>query len=380
VATTSTGYPGKKRTGIGGISLERVQHEANDAVVSHEVEDNPHSLYAHKEKANTFTKGEQIILIEATGSRGLAIKRFSSGQTGFPLEVLNESGARMAGIGPDGGTFSHYNPGSHTIQKFANTTDSVALWIVDSTGKIEWGPGGAAARDVALWRESADRLRLDDLFYVVRALAGDFAIATRVDGDAVGRLAITADGQIELGDGALSRDIRIKRESSGILSIRNNADTAYEDLKVDNLVAATGVTVGGTAVSLVGHTHTLDNLSDVDAITSRDVGDVLAWDGTQWEPTPPGGGGAASITEVEIDFGAAPSHGKSFTIVDGSIAPTDQIIVQQSFAAATSKSQDEKEMDPLILRAVAGTGDFTVFVSGTEGRLYGAFKLNYMKG
>lgn len=48
----------------------------------------------------------------------------------------------------------------------------------------------------------------------------------------------------------------------------------------------------GAAAS--GHTHTLDSLSDVDAITSRDVGDVLAWDGAQWEPTTPSSGGSSS--------------------------------------------------------------------------------------
>jgi hypothetical protein len=46
------------------------------------------------------------------------------------------------------------------------TTDSVARITILSDGKIEWGPGGAASRDVNLFRSAADTLKTDDSLIV----------------------------------------------------------------------------------------------------------------------------------------------------------------------------------------------------------------------
>jgi hypothetical protein len=90
--------------------------------------------------------------------------------------------------------------------------------------------------------------------------------------------------------------------------------------------------------------------------------------------------GTANIKQTEIDFGADPIHEKSFTVTDADVSGTSQLIAFQASEAATSKDADENEMDALALRVKPGSGEFTLFASGLEGRVYGAFKINYLVG
>lgn len=105
--------------------------------------------------------------------------------------------------------------------------------------------------------------------------------------------------------------------------------------------------------------------------------DSAAATGVKWAAA---GASGTNIVEVEVDFGTAPTRSKSFTITDGSITAAQQIQVNQSLAAATGRSQDENEMDTLLPRAVAGTGQFTMFVTALEGPVVGKFKFNYLAG
>lgn len=49
-STTGTGYPGKRRVGVGGVSLERAKYEAglasSEAMTEHELAADPHPQYA----------------------------------------------------------------------------------------------------------------------------------------------------------------------------------------------------------------------------------------------------------------------------------------------------------------------------------------------
>lgn len=80
----------------------------------------------------------------------------------------------------------------------------------------------------------------------------------------------------------------------------------------------------------------------------------------------------------EIDFGAVGLSEKSFTVADAGIVPSMNIVCSVSYAAPTGKDQDELTMDDLQLRAVAGTGNFTLYVRAADGSyLAGTFKINY---
>lgn len=83
---------------------------------------------------------------------------------------------------------------------------------------------------------------------------------------------------------------------------------------------------------------------------------------------------------TEVDFGAVPTRYGTFTIVDATVVAGTRVMIVQSAEAATGKSQDENECDPLLCRAVAGSGSFTVYVTALEGPVTGKFRLSYLVG
>jgi hypothetical protein len=90
------------------------------------------------------------------------------------------------------------------------------------------------------------------------------------------------------------------------------------------------------------------------------------------------GGGSFTVTETEIDFGSTPVSEALFTITDAGIVSTMKVMATVSYAAPTGKDQDELEMDDLQLRAVAGTGNFSLYVRAADGSyLADNFKINY---
>lgn len=94
--------------------------------------------------------------------------------------------------------------------------------------------------------------------------------------------------------------------------------------------------------------------------------------------TIPGGSGTFTITETEIDFGTTPLAEQSFVITDAAITAGMKILASVSYDAPTGKDQDELEMDDLQLRAVAGSGNFTLYVKAADGSyLADKFKINY---
>ena len=82
-------------------------------------------------------------------------------------------------------------------------------------------------------------------------------------------------------------------------------------------------------------------------------------------------------TQVEIDFGSTPTRYKTAVVTDTVVVVGLQIIMVQAADAPTNKSQDENEMDPIICRAVAESGQFTAYLSALEGPVVGAYRFNY---
>jgi hypothetical protein len=131
------------------------------------------------------------------------------------------------------------------------------------------------------------------------------------------------------------------------------------------------------------HNH---NASDINAGTlatarlgsgTADATTFLRGDQTYASP----GAASTNIKETEVDFGMALNQrAKSFTVTDADVGATNQLLVFQSLAAATAKSQDENEMDALMCRAVAGSGQFTVYAESLFGSVTSTFKLNYLIG
>ena len=97
-----------------------------------------------------------------------------------------------------------------------------------------------------------------------------------------------------------------------------------------------------------------------------------------WQTISGGGGGSASMTEIEVDFGATPVAAKTLTITNAAVTASSKIIVSQSGAAPTGKSADENEMDFILANATPASGQFTLRLHSMFGRVRDKFKFNYM--
>ena len=80
---------------------------------------------------------------------------------------------------------------------------------------------------------------------------------------------------------------------------------------------------------------------------------------------------------VELEWGSTPPLSKTFTVTDVVVTSTMEVVVVPSAEAATGRSQDENEADSFLYRAVAGTGQFTVYGSALEGPVVGLYKAIY---
>lgn len=89
------------------------------------------------------------------------------------------------------------------------------------------------------------------------------------------------------------------------------------------------------------------------------------------------GGGAASITETEIDVGTTPVAEASISVTDAAVTASSKIIGGIAYKAPTGKDMDELEMDDLELKFEPGTGTFNVKIKGREGYISDKFIIWY---
>lgn len=90
---------------------------------------------------------------------------------------------------------------------------------------------------------------------------------------------------------------------------------------------------------------------------------------------------AAPVAQTEIDFGARAVRSASFTVTDPQVTPSSRILAYQSGEAAAGQQSDNNEMDAIAFRAAAGSGQFTLYASVTEGfAVLGRYKVDYLRG
>ena len=92
------------------------------------------------------------------------------------------------------------------------------------------------------------------------------------------------------------------------------------------------------------------------------------------------GGGSATWTEVEIDFGSDPVYEASFTITDGSITGTSKIQVLPCGKAATGRTADDWQWDGATFAANPASGSATCYAVFTPGPVVGPRKVQYSVG
>lgn len=185
-------------------------------------------------------------------------------------------------------------------------------------------------------------------------------------------LGVNTDGTIDQDTANTNFDLKVDKASGYSLTKNDLTDllkTAY-----DNVV--TWVSTNGTNV--VNH---LSNTSNPHSVTKSQVGlsDVpnLTFSGTNT--------GDQDLTSfvvggnTEIDFGALPIYEKEFTITDGNVIATSNIIASLAYEAPTGKELDETEIDTLsIICGQSELGSFKMFVKSVDGcYLADKFKINY---
>jgi hypothetical protein len=100
------------------------------------------------------------------------------------------------------------------------TGDTISRLNVDADGTMSWGPGGASAQDVTLYRSSADVLKTDDKILSERPSVGGDCFAAKVVGDGGDRLLIDTDSTgavVWFGSGASAPDTNLYRDSNNVL-------------------------------------------------------------------------------------------------------------------------------------------------------------------
>jgi len=92
-------------------------------------------------------------------------------------------------------------------------------------------------------------------------------------------------------------------------------------------------------------------------------------------------GGSATITEIEVDFGALPVADGYFNISDAAVTANSKIITTISRNAPTGKETDDVDMDNLKINALPGNGSFILYIKSSDGSyLADKFKINYLVG
>lgn len=96
---------------------------------------------------------------------------------------------------------------------------------------------------------------------------------------------------------------------------------------------------------------------------------------------PASNGRIAVNKQTEIDFGSTGLVANTYIITDSAVVSNSVITGSVAYEAPTGKDLDEVEMDYLNLRFGPGVGQFTLFISTTDGSLVAdKFKINYSVG
>lgn len=95
---------------------------------------------------------------------------------------------------------------------------------------------------------------------------------------------------------------------------------------------------------------------------------------------PSGGGGSASWTEVEIDFGSGVGvFDATFTVTDATVSGSSKVAVVQSGVTATSRAAGDALWDGITYAAVPAAGQFTLYAK-CSGPVAGKRKILYQVG
>lgn len=138
--------------------------------------------------------------------------------------------------------------------------------------------------------------------------------------------------------------------------------------------------INPVTVDLKDEGTSLGRITSLDCVGSGVACTVSGFAGTF---TASGGAGSFAITQIEIDYDTCgidqvgESEVCEVAITDAAISTSSKILIQQAGIAATSRDQDENEMDDLLCTADPQTGSFNLTCRSKDGPTHGKFKLWY---
>lgn len=148
------------------------------------------------------------------------------------------------------------------------------------------------------------------------------------------------------------------------LTVSGSPITTSGDIALD--LATTAVAAGTYGSATLVPVFTVDAYGRITGVTDTAISG--------------GGGGSASWTEVEIDFGSTPVYGAMFTITDALISGTSKVAILASGKPATGRTADDWQWDSGFFVANPATGSATCYAQFSPGPIVGKRTLQYQIG
>lgn len=152
---------------------------------------------------------------------------------------------------------------------------------IRADGRVSWGDGSVGV-DTFLERASALTLRANSLLQSSRAVTTDAAFATIVSGDTLSRFVVFADGKIEWGTGGGARDCILLRSAANLLA---TTDTGIQFIRTTATNSAVSVKASANAVSRLniradGEMQWSDGTNAADTVLFRGAANTLTTSNT----------------------------------------------------------------------------------------------------
>ena len=333
-----------------------------NVTVTNNINDVNIAIPAYGAGAGTITQGNDVRLSDSRPPNGAASGDLTGSYPGPTIAALAVTDAKVAAANKDGAA------GTPSMRTLSNT-GTTACAGNDSRLSDSRAPTGAASGD----------------------LTGNYP------GPTIAALAVT-DAKVAAAnkDGAAGTPSMRTLSNTGTTACAGN-DARLSDSRAPN-GAASGDLTGTYPAPTLAATQTTNARVAVNKNSGATVGTrrrlnfiegtnvtlTIADDSINEEVdvtiNATGGGGSASWTITEVDFGSAPVYDKEFTITDALVGAGSNVACLPSGKVATGRVGNDLAWDSLVCAALPASGSFTLTVQANPGPVVGKRNILYQIG